>query len=86
MINWLTIIFWSYIYNLGDVIGSVEAILDVLETYESNQCKLDIIHYGVGNVSVTDIEYASTFKGKLNFISLKKYSCSYKYMTIWNNS
>ncbi|XP_027844790.2 translation initiation factor IF-2, mitochondrial [Aphis gossypii] len=46
----------------GDVIGSVEAILDVLETYESNQCKLDIIHYGVGNVCATDIEYADTFK------------------------
>ncbi|XP_060841242.1 translation initiation factor IF-2, mitochondrial isoform X1 [Rhopalosiphum padi] len=46
----------------GDVIGSVEAILDVLETYESNQCKLDIIHYGVGNVCVTDIEYADAFK------------------------
>lgn len=45
------------------MIGSVEAILDVLETYDSDQCKLDIIHYGVGNVSVTDIEYASTFKG-----------------------
>jgi len=47
------------------VIGSVEAILDVLETYESKQCKLDIIHYGIGNVSVTDIEYADAFKGKL---------------------
>jgi len=41
--------------------------LDVLETYESNQCKLDIIHYGVGNVCVTDIEYADAFKGKLNY-------------------
>lgn len=55
------------VYDLGDVIGSVEAILDVLETYESNQCKLDIIHYGVGNVCATDIEYADTFKGKYNY-------------------
>lgn len=54
---------------LGDVIGSVEAILDVLETYESNQCKLDIIHYGVGNICVTDIEYADAFKGKSDYSS-----------------
>lgn len=59
-------VFQVYVYDLGDVIGSVEAILDVLETYESKQCKLDIIHYGIGNVSVTDIEYADAFKGKFN--------------------
>lgn len=52
---------------LGDVIGSVEAILDVLETYKSTQCKLDIIHYGVGNVSISDIEYADTFQGRSNY-------------------
>ncbi|XP_050532177.1 translation initiation factor IF-2, mitochondrial isoform X2 [Daktulosphaira vitifoliae] len=46
----------------GDVIGSVEAILDVLDTYESNLCKLDIVHYGIGNVSINDIEYADAFK------------------------
>lgn len=38
--------------------------MDVLETYESDQCKLDIVHYGIGNVSVTDIEYADAFQGK----------------------
>lgn len=54
------------------MIGSVEAILDVLETYESKQCKLDIIHYGIGNVSVTDIEYADAFKGKFHYLSYFK--------------
>lgn len=58
-----------YISNLGDVIGSIEAILDVLETYNSDKCKLDIIHYGVGNVNMTDIEYASTFNGKSELFS-----------------
>lgn len=52
---------------LGDVIGSVEAILDVLETYKSTKCKLDIIHYGVGSVSISDIEYADTFQGRSNY-------------------
>lgn len=46
----------------GDVHGSVEALLDVLETYTSNdQCRLDVVHYGVGNVSDGDIELAKSF-------------------------
>lgn len=46
----------------GDVDGSVEAILDVLETYDGNTaCKLDLVHYGVGNVSETDVELADAF-------------------------
>jgi translation initiation factor IF-2 len=49
----------------GDVDGSVEAILDVLETYGGNTvCKLDLVHYGVGNVSETDVELADAFKGQ----------------------
>lgn len=31
----------------GDTDGSVEAILDVLDTYDChNQCRMDVIHYG----------------------------------------
>uniref|UniRef100_A0A1A9ZFP7 Tr-type G domain-containing protein n=1 Tax=Glossina pallidipes TaxID=7398 RepID=A0A1A9ZFP7_GLOPL len=46
----------------GDVHGSVEAILDVLETYTGNdKCRLDVVHYGVGNVSETDVELAKSF-------------------------
>lgn len=41
----------------------MEAILDVLETYDSNdKCKLDIIHYGVGDVNEGDLELAKAFK------------------------
>lgn len=48
----------------GDVDGSVEAILDILETYNGNSvCRLDLVHYGVGNVSETDVELADAFKG-----------------------
>lgn len=47
---------------LGDVDGTVEAILDVLDSYDSNdKCKLDVIHYGVGNVSESDIDLAEAF-------------------------
>ncbi|XP_061396380.1 translation initiation factor IF-2, mitochondrial [Musca vetustissima] len=46
----------------GDVHGSVEAILDVLETYTGHdKCRLDIVHYGVGNVSESDVELAKSF-------------------------
>ncbi|XP_047111095.1 translation initiation factor IF-2, mitochondrial isoform X1 [Schistocerca piceifrons] len=60
----------------GDVDGSVEAILDVLETYHSNsQCKLDLVHYGVGGVTETDIELAEVFGAIIygfNVSTLKK--------------
>lgn len=46
----------------GDVDGSVEAILDVIETYDSNnECKLDLVHYAVGNITENDIDLAETF-------------------------
>lgn len=45
----------------GDVDGSVEAILDVLDTYSSDLCQLDVVHYGVGPVSPNDISLAQAF-------------------------
>uniref|UniRef100_G3MKY6 Translation initiation factor IF-2, mitochondrial n=1 Tax=Amblyomma maculatum TaxID=34609 RepID=G3MKY6_AMBMU len=48
----------------GDVDGSVEAVLDLLDTYHSHQnCRLDIIHYGVGPVSESDVELVQPFNG-----------------------
>ncbi|XP_067130192.1 translation initiation factor IF-2, mitochondrial [Centruroides vittatus] len=48
----------------GDVDGSVEAILDLLETYNDNdRCYLDLISYGVGSVTENDIELAKVFNG-----------------------
>ncbi|XP_059478002.1 translation initiation factor IF-2, mitochondrial [Neocloeon triangulifer] len=56
----------------GDVDGSVEAILDVLETYdEERQCKLSLIHYGVGMITENDIELASAFDGMIYTFNLK---------------
>lgn len=46
----------------GDVDGSVEAILDVLETYDAHEkCKLNVIHYGVGDVNDGDLELSKSF-------------------------
>ncbi|CAK1583259.1 unnamed protein product [Parnassius mnemosyne] len=46
----------------GDVDGSVEAILDILETYdEHDRVRLDLVHYGVGHVTPNDLEIAQAF-------------------------
>lgn len=56
----------------GDVHGSVEAILDVLETYDGNdKVRLDIVHYGVGDITEGDIELAKTFNAIIYAFSVK---------------
>ncbi|CAG9565150.1 unnamed protein product [Danaus chrysippus] len=45
----------------GDVDGSVEALLDILETYDDSRVKLELVHYGVGQVTPGDIEIAQAF-------------------------
>lgn len=47
----------------ADVDGTLEAILNVLDTYDSEACKMDLVHYGVGDVTPNDLELAETFKG-----------------------
>lgn len=44
-----------------DVNGTLEAIVDVLATYQSERCKLDLVNFGVGSVTQSDIELAETF-------------------------
>lgn len=56
----------------GDVHGSVEAILDVLDTYDGNEkCRLDVVHYGVGNVTEGDIELAKLFNAIIYAFSVE---------------
>lgn len=55
--------FFAFVLK-GDVHGSVEAILDVVNTYKSHKsCRLDVIHSGVGNITENDITLAETFEG-----------------------
>ena len=47
----------------GDVDGSVEAILDMIGTYNDPRCELDLLNFGVGNVVNADIDLAASFNG-----------------------
>jgi len=51
--------------DTGDVDGSLEAILDILETYNSPDCQLHLLNYGVGNITESDVEMAATFDGNV---------------------
>jgi translation initiation factor IF-2 len=40
----------------GDVDGSVEAILGLLESYDAHdQCQMELVHFGVGEISEKDV-------------------------------
>ncbi|XP_029632400.1 translation initiation factor IF-2, mitochondrial isoform X2 [Salmo trutta] len=50
----------------GDVDGSVEAILNILESYDAhNQCQMEVVHFGIGDVSENDLNLAETFSGTI---------------------
>uniref|UniRef100_A0A8C1PFL1 Translation initiation factor IF-2, mitochondrial n=1 Tax=Cyprinus carpio TaxID=7962 RepID=A0A8C1PFL1_CYPCA len=54
----------------GDVDGSVEAILNILESYDADdQCELDVVHFGVGDISERDITLAETFSGEASVLA-----------------
>ncbi|XP_051020725.1 translation initiation factor IF-2, mitochondrial [Acomys russatus] len=48
----------------GDVDGSVEAILNLLDSYDaSHECELELVHFGLGDISENDVTFAETFDG-----------------------
>ncbi|XP_075996718.1 translation initiation factor IF-2, mitochondrial [Genypterus blacodes] len=50
----------------GDVDGSVEAILNIVDSYDAHeQCHMDVVHFGIGNISENDIIMAETFSGSI---------------------
>lgn len=50
----------------GDVDGSVEAILGVIDTYDADhECELDLVHFGVGDISESDVALAETFNASI---------------------
>ena len=55
---------FDVLYVSADVDGTLEAILNTLSTYNSKLCRLDLVHFGVGNVSEKDVDVAKDFDGK----------------------
>lgn len=43
----------------------MEAILNLLDTYDaSHECELELVHFGLGDISENDVNFAETFDGK----------------------
>nr|XP_046233681.1 translation initiation factor IF-2, mitochondrial [Scatophagus argus] len=50
----------------GDTDGSLEAILNILDSYDAQQqCQLEVVHFGIGDVSENDLNMAETFAGSI---------------------
>lgn len=45
--------------------GSVEAILNILDSYDAQQqCELEVVHFGIGDISENDVNVAEMFGGR----------------------
>uniref|UniRef100_A0A673BP46 Translation initiation factor IF-2, mitochondrial n=1 Tax=Sphaeramia orbicularis TaxID=375764 RepID=A0A673BP46_9TELE len=55
----------------GDVDGSVETILNILDSYDAqHQCQMEVIHFGVGDISENDINMAEMFAGEATVVAM----------------
>lgn len=42
----------------------MEAILNILDSYDAQeQCQLEVLHFGIGDLSESDVNVAETFSG-----------------------
>lgn len=45
----------------------MEAILNIVDGYDAQeQCQLDVLHFGVGDISENDVNMAEMFSGNLS--------------------
>jgi hypothetical protein len=59
----------------GDVDGSVEAILSCLDTYSSDEVLLDIVNFGVGQVSSTFLCNGGSLYAPYSLLSISNMLC-----------
>jgi translation initiation factor IF-2 len=50
--------------HIGDVVGSEEALRNALLSLPSNKVRVNILKSNVGEVSLSDVEFAELTKGK----------------------
>jgi translation initiation factor IF-2 len=60
----------------ADVNGSLEAILNVIETYNHNKVHLDLVHFEVGQIKKSDLEMAEMFDAIIYCFNLPKLESS----------
>ena len=53
-----------FLLSLGDVAGSIEALLNIINAKQPEEIDLDVVHSGVGAISDSDIDAANAVGGK----------------------
>ncbi|KAB7498072.1 Translation initiation factor IF-2, mitochondrial [Armadillidium nasatum] len=64
----------------GDVDGSVDAILNILDSYQSEECSLELLNFGVGSITPNDIDLAKSFNGIIYTFNLPNITADVKYL------
>uniref|UniRef100_A0A8C4H9N4 Translation initiation factor IF-2, mitochondrial n=1 Tax=Dicentrarchus labrax TaxID=13489 RepID=A0A8C4H9N4_DICLA len=63
----------------GDVNGSLEAILNILDSYDAQQqCDLEVVHVSIGDISEKDVNMAETFSGEATVLAIFEVSVGKK--------
>ncbi|KAG7232765.1 hypothetical protein INR49_008121 [Caranx melampygus] len=67
----------------GDVDGSVEAMLNILDSYDAQQqCELEVVHFGIGDISENDVNVAETFGGEAGVLAVFNVSVGKKVVPV----
>lgn len=66
-------IIWNILINFpfkADVYGSIEALLEMFSTFDSQLCELRVVHHEVGPVTEADVNLAESLNGRSDWKSI----------------